>query len=88
MQSVVVITVGVTLHLQRPSRLKRILAAVIPVTQWICTCRRPVRAWAAAAELNLNVATNRKEKNKVCPNLEGCFPLKVLWKEKWLVRIY
>lgn len=88
MQSLVLITVGVILRLQRPSRLKGILAAVIPVTQWSFTCRHPSRAWAAAAEMHLNVATNRKKKKKVWPNLEGYFPPKVLCKEKWLVRIY
>lgn len=48
------------------------------------------RAWAAA-EMHLNVATNRnkiKKKKEVWPNLEGYFPLKVLRKGKWLVRIY
>lgn len=64
MQSLVLITVGVILRLQRPSRLKGILAAVIPVTQWSFTCRHPSRAWAAAAEMHLNVATNRKKKKK------------------------
>lgn len=90
MQSLVLITVGVILRLRRPSRLKGILAAVIPVTQWSFTCRHPSRAWAAA-EMHLNVATNRnkiKKKKEVWPNLEGYFPLKVLRKGKWLVRIY
>lgn len=87
MESLVIITTGVMLCLQRPSRLQGILAAGIPVSQWICTCRHPARAWAAAAKMHSNVATNRKKK-KVWPNLEGCFPLKVLCKEKWLVRIY
>lgn len=65
MQSLVLITVGVILRLRRPSRLKGTLAAVIPVTQWICTCRRPARAWAAAAEMHLNVATNSKKKKSL-----------------------
>lgn len=65
MQSLVLITVGVILRLQRPSRLKGILAAVIPVTQWSFTCRHPSKAWAAAAEMHLNVATNRKKKKSL-----------------------
>lgn len=63
MQSLVLITVGVILRLRRPSRLKGILAAVIPVTQWSFTCRHPSRAWAAA-EMHLNVATNRNKIKK------------------------
>lgn len=51
------------LCLQRPSRLQGILAAGIPLSQWICTYRHPARAWAAAAKMHSNVATNRKKKS-------------------------